>query len=212
MWNMSNSFANKVARFGNSTTSLKIYLLHLLWRRLVTRIYYRPLFRSIGRRSVIYRNDMLVNSEYMSIGDNVSIRFGSRLEVVLHGQDWEPRLSIGHNVNVEQCAHIVCHDQVLIEDNVSIAPFCTILDTSFSPAAGLEGRKIGSTVKQERSSVHIGMNTLIGAGVTILPNVRIGRNCVVGAGSVVTGDIPEASVAAGVPARVIRHLVLAVPT
>jgi maltose O-acetyltransferase len=44
----------------------------------------------------------------------------------------------------------------------------------------------------------------IGVRVSICPGVRIGRGSVIGAGSVVTRDIPEYSVAAGVPARVIR--------
>ena len=44
----------------------------------------------------------------------------------------------------------------------------------------------------------------IGAGSIILPGVRIGKNSVIGAGSVVTHDIPEGSVAAGNPARVVR--------
>jgi acetyltransferase-like isoleucine patch superfamily enzyme len=203
---MGSTFAHKLARFRSSTASFRIAMLHLLWRRLVTRMYYGALFRKIGRHSVIFKAGMLVNSEYMTLGDDVSIRYGGRLEVVLHGQDWEPSLQIGNNVNIEQCVHIVCHDNIVIEDNVSIAPFCIILDTSFDLAAGVEGRKIGAALKSERSSVRIGENSLVGAGVTILPNVFIGKNCVIGAGSVVTYDIPEASVAVGAPARVVRRL------
>lgn len=45
----------------------------------------------------------------------------------------------------------------------------------------------------------------IGTRVIILPGVRIGRGTVVGAGSVVTRDLPAFSVAAGVPARVVRR-------
>ncbi|MBM4146641.1 MAG: N-acetyltransferase [Nitrospira sp.] len=46
----------------------------------------------------------------------------------------------------------------------------------------------------------------IGANATVLPGVRIGRNCLVGAGSVVTKDVPENSVVAGNPARVIKTI------
>ena len=46
-------------------------------------------------------------------------------------------------------------------------------------------------------------NSYIGANVTILPGVTIGKNCIIGAGSVVTRDIPDNSVAVGVPCRVI---------
>lgn len=54
--------------------------------------------------------------------------------------------------------------------------------------------------------VHVGENTLIGAGSVVLPRIRIGSNVVIGAGSVVTRDIPDGVVAFGNPAKVIRAL------
>lgn len=52
----------------------------------------------------------------------------------------------------------------------------------------------------------IGDNTNIGWNVIILPGVTIGKNCVIGAGAVVTKDIPDNTVAAGVPARVLETI------
>jgi galactoside O-acetyltransferase len=54
--------------------------------------------------------------------------------------------------------------------------------------------------------VRIGRNVWIGSGAQINPGVSIGDNSVIGAGSVVTGDIPENSVAYGVPCRVVREV------
>ena len=54
--------------------------------------------------------------------------------------------------------------------------------------------------------VTIGDNVWIGGNVVICPGVNIGSNCVIGAGSVVTKDIPDWSVAAGNPCRVIRKI------
>lgn len=51
--------------------------------------------------------------------------------------------------------------------------------------------------------VKIGNNCFIGYRSIILPGVTIGNNCIIGAGAVVTKDIPDNSVAAGIPARVI---------
>ena len=48
-------------------------------------------------------------------------------------------------------------------------------------------------------------NVSVGAGVKIIGPVRVGANSVIGANAVVTTDIPPNSVAAGVPARVIRR-------
>ena len=50
----------------------------------------------------------------------------------------------------------------------------------------------------------VGNNVYIGTRTTILPGVHIGDNTIIGAGSVVTKDIPSNVVAAGVPCRVIR--------
>lgn len=54
--------------------------------------------------------------------------------------------------------------------------------------------------------VVIGNNVWIGSSVTILPGITIGDHSIVGAGSVVTKDVPENSVYAGVPARLIKQI------
>lgn len=51
-----------------------------------------------------------------------------------------------------------------------------------------------------KDNVHIGWNTVI------MPGVTIGYNCIIGCGAVVTKDIPDNSVAVGVPAKVIESV------
>lgn len=67
-------------------------------------------------------------------------------------------------------------------------------------------RKLGyinqNAVKYGR--IFIGDNTNIGWDVKILPGVHIGKNCIIGAGAIVTRDIPDGSVVAGVPARIVN--------
>ena len=52
--------------------------------------------------------------------------------------------------------------------------------------------------------VKIGDNVHIGTGATIMPGVTVGANCIIGCDAVVTRDIPDGSIAVGVPARVIK--------
>jgi acetyltransferase-like isoleucine patch superfamily enzyme len=54
------------------------------------------------------------------------------------------------------------------------------------------------------AEVKIGANTWIGKNSVILPGVTIGKHCVIGANAVVSHDIPDYSVAVGVPAKVIQ--------
>lgn len=196
----------RFARLLASPWSIRLHLVETAWRRLVTQSVYRLMFESIGPGSVVYRPGLLANTEYATLGRNVLIRYGARIEVVLHGGDWRPSLRIGDNVNIEQNVHIVCHDRIVIEDNVSITGHCAIVDVTHPVAALLDGRKPGHVIDTRRSHVIIGSNTFIGFGSIVLPNVTIGRHCMIGAGSVVVDDIPDYSVAAGAPARVIRRL------
>lgn len=55
-------------------------------------------------------------------------------------------------------------------------------------------------------SISVGDNVYIGVRALIMLGVHIGSNCIIGAGAVVTRDIPDNSVAAGVPARVVKSL------
>ena len=58
----------------------------------------------------------------------------------------------------------------------------------------------------QASSIKIGNDVWIGGNTTILPGITIGNNVVIGAGAVVTKDIPDDSLALGVPAKVVREL------
>lgn len=87
------------------------------------------------------------------------------------------------------CYHIT------IGDNVVLAPRVHILAHDSST-----GIFIGKT---RAANVMIGNDVFVGAGSIILPGVHIGSRVIIGAGSIVTKDIPDNSVAAGNPAKVL---------
>ena len=74
--------------------------------------------------------------------------------------------------------------------------------------AGHAGLRNGSIGRHDLfpAPIHIGENVWLGANVTVLGGVTIGDNAVIAAGAVVTKNIPPNTVAAGVPARVVRTL------
>ena len=85
-----------------------------------------------------------------------------------------------------------------IGDNVTLAPRVHILCHDASTKTFLNYTKIGR--------VTIGDNVFIGAESVVLPGVTIGSNVIVGANSTVTHDVPDNTVVAGSPARVICSL------
>lgn len=87
---------------------------------------------------------------------------------------------------------------IRIGNNVTIAPQAYLLAHDASTKKLNNYTKIGS--------ITIGDNVFIGARALIMPGVTIGKNSIVAAGSVVTKSVPEGSVVAGNPARVITTI------
>jgi sugar O-acyltransferase (sialic acid O-acetyltransferase NeuD family) len=93
------------------------------------------------------------------------------------------------------CTEVVIGPGVIINTGAIVDHECVVEECAHvAPGCCLAGR------------VHVGARTLVGAGSRVIPNRRVGADCVIGAGSVVVGDIPDGSVAYGVPARVQRHV------
>jgi maltose O-acetyltransferase len=87
---------------------------------------------------------------------------------------------------------------ISIGDDCTLTYNVTILAHDASTKKYLNYTKIGA--------VTIGNRCFVGAGSIILPNVNIGNNVIIGAGSVVTHSIPDNSVVAGNPAKIINNI------
>lgn len=145
-------------------------------------------------------------AECLCIGTHSAVREPARLEILSRSELPPPCLTIGDRVNIEQGVHIVCRGNVTIEDEVSITPYCVIVDTSHPFDDPDLAPKIGARLNNRRDTfVRIGRGSLIGTHSVILPNVDIGRGCVIGAGSVVTHSVPDYCVVQGLPGRIIQR-------
>jgi acetyltransferase-like isoleucine patch superfamily enzyme len=90
--------------------------------------------------------------------------------------------------------------QIIIGDYTGVGPGAKLFTANHRFEPGTPYHKQPWTERD----IRIGRDVWIGAGVIVLSGVTIGDGCVVAAGSVVNRDIPAGSIAAGVPARVIR--------
>lgn len=166
-------------------------------------------FAAVGKRFYLGWASELVGMRYVSIGANVRILNRARIEVrdSYLGQNFNPVLTIGNNVVINDDVHIGVFNRVEIHDDVLIASKVYISDHSHGTTEFAD-MQIPPSQRAivSKGAVVIEECVWIGEGVAILPNVRIGRHSIIGANAVVTKDIPPFSIAAGVPAKVIRSV------
>ncbi|WP_241432125.1 acyltransferase [Ilumatobacter nonamiensis] len=164
-------------------------------------------FGQLGANSVIcFPPNALFNEEYIRIGEGTLFGPQATLSAgMVPGQAMvtDPVISVGDRCLFGKGSAIVGHLEISVGDDVWTGHHVYITDQNH----GYEdlGVPISMQVMPERP-VSVGNGSWLGHGTVVLPGARIGNHVVVGANSVVTGDLPDNCVAAGVPARVIRQL------
>ncbi|MBU1751921.1 MAG: acyltransferase [Chloroflexi bacterium] len=111
-------------------------------------------------------------------------------------------MTIGDHVLINDYVVVNSGLAITIEDWVTIAPHCQIVDGDHGttdPERPIRQQDEDYVV----APVHIGRDVWLGCHVVVLKGVTIGAGATIGAGSVVTRDIPERAIAVGVPARVV---------
>lgn len=88
---------------------------------------------------------------------------------------------------------------ITIEDDVRLSANITFVTHDGGTWAFRDQHEYSDVIKYGK--IYIGEHSFIGCNVTVMPGVKIGKRCVIGAGSVVTKDVPDGTVVAGVPAR-----------
>lgn len=166
-------------------------------RVLRAQIYLRARRVHVGRLPHVRGHLPLIdNGSHISIGDD--FRVISRQVPIQLGAGSSGRLTIGDRVFMNSGVSIYAQTQVTIEDDVSIGDFSSIQDTAFHVVN--EGDAV--TAKP----VLVKRNAWIARQVILLPGVTVGEHAVVAAGSVVTRDVPAATLVAGVPARWVKDV------
>lgn len=149
---------------------------------------------NMSRPSEVEVRRGLMRQMFGSVGENVWIN--------------QPiTLAVGSTVTIGAGTYINSGLTLIDDYNITIGEGClfgtnvTLCTTGhpIDPEARATGRMYSFPIA-------IGDGAWIGAGAIILPGVTVGRYAVVGAGSVVTRDVPEYTVAAGNPCRVIRKI------
>jgi acetyltransferase-like isoleucine patch superfamily enzyme len=156
----------------------------------------RSQFKKIGRNVVFGKGVLVFHPENIEIGDNVYVGHYT----ILKGYH-KNKMIIGGGTWIGQQCFFHSAGGIKIGQNVGIGPGVKILTSSH----GLDEPDkpiLHSTVKSAPVKIEDGCD--IGVNACILPGVRIGAGAQIGAGAVVSSNIKKFSIAAGVPAKVIR--------
>jgi acetyltransferase-like isoleucine patch superfamily enzyme len=113
----------------------------------------------------------------------------------------EGRLEIGAGTFINYGTSIAARLSVTIGSSCSIGPYVNIIDNQFHCVEPDRRNQM-----PDSKPVLLEDNVWLGGRVMVLPGVTIGRDSVVGAGSVVTKSIPPRTLAAGVPARILKTI------
>lgn len=163
-------------------------------------------FGAIGEGSVVcFPYGGHVNEAHIHLGENTLIAPGVTLSA-----GWGPGhpglpdvvVRIGDRCLIGRNSSVIGHLGVEIGDDVWTGYDVRITDMNHGYedlAQPISGQW------QPEAPVRIGDQSWLGHHVVVLPGVTIGRHVTVGAGSVVTDDLPDHTVAVGVPARVVRR-------
>ena len=188
-------------------------LIHRCWNRVTTRgavNWQHPLARKFGSMGegswMAFPPGDCTNAHAIHIGANcfigagVTLAVGMPTEVYAPGCD--PVIEIGDRTTIGKDCWFVARHSIVLEDDVTIAPNVYFTDHNHTYAD--PWLPVGQQILQGHP-VRVGAGTWIATNVVILPGTNIGRNCTIAAGAVVRGDIPDHSVVAGIPGRVIRR-------
>jgi acetyltransferase-like isoleucine patch superfamily enzyme len=180
---------------------------------------YPGLFKSCGRRVFFGPGIVLRHPHKISLGSDVVIDEGC----VLDAKGTSNRgIAIGNGVFIGRLSSLNTKDgDIDIEDRVNIGSFSTVFSASqvtvgretllaaytYLVGGGHASDDTGVAIlDQPRPSrgIRIGAGSWIGTRASVLDGVAIGQGVIVGAHAVVTRDLPDFSVAAGLPATVLR--------
>lgn len=135
----------------------------------------------VSEKAKIGKNAKIWHFAY--VGDNTTIGDNVKIGSLAH---IDYNVTVGENTMIEGLVYIP--PLTRIGRNVFIGPAAAITNDPYPPS----GKMIGVTIKD---------GAIIGSRAVLLAGITIGANSVVAMGSVVTKDVPDNTVVAGVPAR-----------
>jgi acetyltransferase-like isoleucine patch superfamily enzyme len=164
--------------------------------QLVRRVVVKAVAKRCGHGLVVASGVGFKHLETMEFGNRVFLGAGAYLQGRFDG-----RCVIGDNVWIGPQAYFDARDLVL-EDYVGWGPGAKVLGSAHT---GIPADVPIVQTDLEIAPVRVRAWADIGTNAVLLPGVTVGKGAIIGAGAVVTRDVRPFSIAAGVPAKVLRR-------
>lgn len=161
-----------------------------------------PAFAAFGKRSVLQLPLRLAGEARIAIGDDVFVGPGSWLQTI-GDDDQDVKLEIGDGTSIAGNCVLSAASSVSLGRKVLLARNVYISDHIHAYAD--PERAVLEQGIERIEPVVIGDGAWLGQNVVVCPGVRIGRGAVVGANAVVLDDVPDHSLAVGIPAAIVRR-------
>lgn len=182
---------------------------------------YPNLLKSVGEGAIFGKGMVLRHPNKIALGNRVAIddyvlldASGSKDQGITFGDD----IIVSRNcviqgktaaVTIGDKTDIGCNAIIASGGGISIGSHVLIGGNCYIGGGRYLSQRLDIPMMEQgvysQGAVIIGDDVWLGAGAIVLDGVRIGKGSIVGAGAVVTKDLPDYSVAVGVPAKVIRQ-------
>ena len=162
-----------------------------------------------GEARIIRRPATIRGKRFIRFGKRLTTGVGLRLDAFPPDSASAACITFGDDVQLNDYVHIAAVNSVTIGNHVLIASKVFISDHNhgrYGNGGVHDAPDVPPAARPlQVQAVVIEDNVWLGESVLVMPGVTIGRGAIVGAGAVVTGNIPPATIAVGVPARVIKR-------
>lgn len=203
-------------KLGRLFAKIRIYRFFALKNKIVQLIYsgyYARQLALAGHKFRLHYPVRFINGpQYIRIGDYFNSFSGLRMEAIAGdnvniNKNGEGKflIEIGNNVSFNNNCQVTAVCKIVIKDGCLFASNVFVTD-HYHGQITHEDMNIRPSLREiySKGPVILEENVWVGQNVSIMPNVTIGKCSIIGANSVVTRDIPPFSVAAGVPAKIIK--------
>ncbi len=138
----------------------------------------------------------------------IGVKYGNNVRILADCDILGKNLILGNNIFINRKCYFDLSGKIFINDNVGIGHGATFITASHLMGSGDNRSGFLTKGSIQPKNIYLKKGCWIAANVTIMSGVTVGEGAVVATGAVVTKDVSPNTIVAGVPAKMIKELVV----